>query len=230
MRGLPGSWDRGIETFRRLRGIRTRNFQVVVGMTLFAKNASLGRCDDRRHSGRDPGLQAHGAAPEYRPRVGALLRQRRAICAESATHPVAEAIEAHRTAIGNRLHPVRFLEDRYQALVGRYYETHKSPLPCTALSSSCFIDPYWKLYPCSIWDESLGNLRENGLRSLAGSGNRQRTQGLRERRSSTNNARTAGRRARRTRRFSAISRRPSLAGSGVSKVRLKPDTTETGSG
>ena len=41
LRGLPGSWDRGIETFRRLRGIRRPNFQAVVGMTLLAKNAHL---------------------------------------------------------------------------------------------------------------------------------------------------------------------------------------------
>src|SRR5262245_12741142 len=29
LRGLPGSWDRGMETFRRLRGIRRGNFQTV---------------------------------------------------------------------------------------------------------------------------------------------------------------------------------------------------------
>ena len=39
----------------------------------------------------------------------------------------------------------------------------KSPLPCTALSSSCFIDAYWNLFACSIWDEKVGNLRENGF-------------------------------------------------------------------
>ena len=44
MRGLPGSWDKGIETFRRLRGIKRSNFQTVVGMTLMAKNA--GRVDE----------------------------------------------------------------------------------------------------------------------------------------------------------------------------------------
>ena len=63
---------------------------------------------------------------------------------------------------------MKFLEDRYQALVGKYYETGKSPLPCTALSSSCFIDAYWNLYACSIWDAKVGNLRENAfdLRAL----------------------------------------------------------------
>ena len=50
-----------------------------------------------------------------------------------------------------------------QALVGKYYETGKSPLPCTALSSSCFIDAYWNLFACSIWDAQVGNLRENAF-------------------------------------------------------------------
>src|SRR5438309_1482599 len=40
MRGLPGSWDKGVETFRRLRAIKRSNFQTVVGMTLMAKNAT----------------------------------------------------------------------------------------------------------------------------------------------------------------------------------------------
>jgi MoaA/NifB/PqqE/SkfB family radical SAM enzyme len=159
MRGLPGSWDRGIETLRRLRAIRHRNFQVVAGMTLFAKNAASVDATIAAIKAVIPDFErtdlhlniGHESA-HYFSNAGYL--------SGSAAHPVAEAIEAHRTAIANRLHPVRFLEDRYQALVGRYYETHKSPLPCTALASSCFIDPYWQLYPCSIWDESLGSLRE----------------------------------------------------------------------
>ena len=81
---------------------------------------------------------------------------------------ILRAIEDHRKKNGSGLHPVKFLEDRYQALIGKYYETGKSPLPCTALSSSCFIDAYWNLYACSIWDAKVGNLRENAfdLRTL----------------------------------------------------------------
>jgi MoaA/NifB/PqqE/SkfB family radical SAM enzyme len=162
MRGLNGSWDRAVETLRRLRGIRKGNFQVVAGMTLFAKNASSVnatieaiRTEIPEFERTDLHLNVGHESAHYFGNAGYL--------ADSAPHPVAEAIEAHRNAVANRLHPVRFLEDRYQALVGRYYETHKSPLPCTALASSCFIDPYWNLYPCSIWDESLGSLREHDL-------------------------------------------------------------------
>ena len=122
MRGLPGSWDRGIETLRRLRAIRHRNFQVVAGMTLFAKNASSVDATIAAITAVIPDFErtdlhlniGHESA-HYFSNAGYL--------SGSAAHPVAEAIEAHRTAIANRLHPVRFLEDRYQALVGRYYET-----------------------------------------------------------------------------------------------------------
>ena len=73
---------------------------------------------------------------------------------------ILRAVENHRQQNGSALHPVKFLEDRYQSLISTYYETHKSPLPCTALSSSCFIDAYWNLFPCSIWSEQIGNLRD----------------------------------------------------------------------
>ena len=77
MRGLPGSFDKGLETFRRLRGIRASNFQTVIGMTLMAKNADARRRDARRDPPGHSGFPPVGAAPERRPRVGALLRQRR---------------------------------------------------------------------------------------------------------------------------------------------------------
>ena len=101
------------------------------------------------------------------------------------------------------LHPVRFLEDRYQALIGKYYETHKSPLPCTALSSSCFIDAYWNLFACSIWDEKVGNLRETGF-DLRAMWDSQRRKDLREEVVGASGARTAGRRAKPIPPFSEI--------------------------
>lgn len=167
MRGLPGSFDKGMETFRRLRGIRRSNFQTVIGMTLMAKNAR--RVDETLAAIRqvvpdfrrsELHLNVAHESGHYFDNAGTLADQSRA--------DVLRAIEQHRKQTGSALHPVSFLEDRYQALVGRYYETGKSPLPCTALSCSCFVDAYWNLYPCSIWGEQVGNLRDAGfdLRAL----------------------------------------------------------------
>src|SRR2546421_1720069 len=162
MRGLPGSWDRGIETFRRLRGIGRRNFQTVIGMTLMGKNAD--KVDETLAAIRqvipdfkrsELHLNVGHESGHYFDNLGYPVEQRHM--------EVLRAIGEHRRALGTSLHPVRFLVDRYQALVRKYYETEKSPLPCTALSSSCFIDAYWNLFSCSIWDEKVGNLSDNGF-------------------------------------------------------------------
>jgi MoaA/NifB/PqqE/SkfB family radical SAM enzyme len=162
MRGLPGSFDRAIETFRRLRGIRRSNFQAVVGMTLLTKNADsveatiesvrnvipdFNRTELHLNIGHESG--------HYFDNLG------RAVPVDQSR--VARAIADHRQRNGTGLHPVHFLENRYQALVPAYYRTGRSPLPCSALSTSCFIDAYWNLFPCSIWDEKVGNLRESAF-------------------------------------------------------------------
>jgi len=163
MRGLPGSWDRGIETFRRLRGIRRSNLQTVIGMTLLGQNADqvdatidairtvipdFERTELHLNIGHESG--------HYFDNVG-----RSAVSPDHAR--VIRAIDDHRTRNGKWLHPVHFLENRYQALVPTYYETGRSPLPCSALSTSCFVDAYWNLFACSIWDAKIGNLREAGF-------------------------------------------------------------------
>ena len=159
MRGLKGSWDRGVETFRRLRGIKRNNFQTVIGMTLMPKNAGL--VDETLAAIRtvipdfkrtELHLNVGHESEHYFANTGYA----------GAAHQVEilRAVDNHRRQTGSAVHPVKFLEDRYQGLIAKYYETHKSPLPCTALSSSCFIDAYWNLFPCSIWSEQIGNLRD----------------------------------------------------------------------
>ena len=162
LRGLAGSWDRAIETFRRLRAIRRSNFQTVAGMTLVPKNAHA--VDETIAAIRTviPGFTraemhlnlAHESA-HYFDNVGYQH--------EGHRDRVLQAVEGHRRMNVSGLNPVTFLEDRYQALIPAYLETGRSPLPCTALSSSCFVDAQWNLYACSMWGERVGNLRTEGF-------------------------------------------------------------------
>jgi hypothetical protein len=140
MRGLPGSWERGIETLRRLRTIRKRNFQVVVGMTLFAKNASFVDATIDAIRAVVPGFErtdlhlniGHESA-HYFGNSGYL--------AATLSNPNSDALATHPTAWQP---PSRGFADRYPALHSPM--NPQPPLPCTALASSCFIDPYWRLY------------------------------------------------------------------------------------
>lgn len=177
MRGLPSSWDRGLETFRRLREIKRPNFQVVAGMTLLPKNAT--RVNETVSAIRtvipdfrrtDLHLNIGHESDHYFGNGGYVQPTHHA--------EIVQAIEEHRRETSSFLHPVTFLENRYQGLVGKYYETHKSPLPCQAISSTCFIDAYWNLFPCSIWDAKIGNLREADF-DLGGLMASERAQGLR---------------------------------------------------
>jgi MoaA/NifB/PqqE/SkfB family radical SAM enzyme len=162
MRGLPGSFDRAIDTFKRLRGIKRSNFQTVVGMTLLTKNADFVDATIEAVRREIPDfkrtelhLNIGHESGHYFDNLG------QAVAVDHAR--VMRAIADHRLKNGNGLHPVHFLENRYQALVPNYYETGRSPLPCSALATSCFIDAYWNLFPCSIWDEKIGNLRDNSF-------------------------------------------------------------------
>ncbi len=58
------------------------------------------------------------------------------------------------------LGPVSILERRYMKLIEKYLESGISPLPCRALSSSCYIDPQGNVYPCTFFNKKLGNIRE----------------------------------------------------------------------
>jgi MoaA/NifB/PqqE/SkfB family radical SAM enzyme len=100
MRGLPGSFDRALETFRRLRGIRRSNFQTVIGMTLMAKNAD--RVDDTLAAIRqvipdfdrsELHLNIGHESGHYFDNLGYPVEQRH--------QAVLRAIDQHRRALGN---------------------------------------------------------------------------------------------------------------------------------
>jgi radical SAM protein with 4Fe4S-binding SPASM domain len=55
---------------------------------------------------------------------------------------------------------VNFLEWKYITLLKQYLETNQIPLSCKALNSSIFIDPIGNIYPCTIFNKKLANLRE----------------------------------------------------------------------
>jgi radical SAM protein with 4Fe4S-binding SPASM domain len=75
---------------------------------------------------------------------------------------LARAAEAYATLRGTPLHPVAFLERAYLKRVRRYLETGETPMRCHALRSSCFVDSWGNVFPCTIYDKKVGSLRESG--------------------------------------------------------------------
>lgn len=160
VRGVKGAFDRAIATFRELRKRRSGRFDVFLGTTLsnFNRGRLLETFESVRAEVPDVTLR------EFHVNVAQVSSHYYGNDGMERTGPQAltDMAEFVRRR-GHRFHPVAWLERRYQKLSDRFVATGKSPLPCKALASSVFVDARWNVYPCSMWDRRLGNLRENGF-------------------------------------------------------------------
>lgn len=161
IRGAGGVWVRAVETFRRLRLLRSRRFGVFLGLTLQPDNAdkfpqTYAAVNDRigglKHS--DFHINIIQQSAHYYNNDGIQPEDRRKLW-ESLTC----VRRLRKSAMGG---PVAFLERRYQRLAGTYLEENKAPLPCQALGSSFFMSPEGTVYPCSIYNRPAGNVADYG--------------------------------------------------------------------
>jgi MoaA/NifB/PqqE/SkfB family radical SAM enzyme len=76
---------------------------------------------------------------------------------------IAEAIAAtsSRSQTGASL-ALRGFERIYRAEASRYLATGHTRIPCSALLSTAYLSEKGELYPCTIWDRPLGNVRDSG--------------------------------------------------------------------
>jgi len=159
IRGVEGSWERAVETFARLKALeKKRGFRVFFGYTASSYNA--GAFSETIHAVRrlhphvtqtDFHVNLFHASPHY------YANER----SGGAASDIGDITEAKR---GLPADLMSLAEKTYASFTGDYIRTRKAPLPCKALKSSVFIDPYGRVYPCTIFDSPLGSLRETGYR------------------------------------------------------------------
>jgi MoaA/NifB/PqqE/SkfB family radical SAM enzyme len=92
---------------------------------------------------------------------------------------VAEALRfaASQTKNGGAL-ALRLLERAYRHEALRYLSTGETRVPCSALLATAYLSAKGEVYPCTIWDKPLGNVRDHGY-SLAPIINKARADGVR---------------------------------------------------
>jgi MoaA/NifB/PqqE/SkfB family radical SAM enzyme len=161
IRRRKNAFENVIATYRALRRLSAKNLNVFFGVTLSNFNqGDLFRIYDSVKE-RLPWITyrdfhvnlAQESAHYYQNQGLGLPREDEAL----------KDMEEFLRRKGPNLHPVGWLESRYQQLLRRFYRLGRSPLPCQALASSLFIDPHWVVYPCSMWDVPLGCLRDTGF-------------------------------------------------------------------
>ncbi len=160
VRGIEGGWRKQLETFQKLREIP--GVEAVLGMTLSAANvdhfpqafAAVKR-EIPWLGYEDFHVNIVHESPHYLGNDSLYLRR------NVAPSALAAAAEEYGRLRGKAMHPVAFLERAYLKRVRRYLESGQTPMRCHALRSSCFIDSWGNVYPCTIYDKKVGSLRES---------------------------------------------------------------------
>jgi radical SAM protein with 4Fe4S-binding SPASM domain len=159
IRGVPGGWRRQLETFRQLREID--GVEVVLGMTLSSENV---------HHFPDAFAAAKREIPDLEVRdfhvnivnEGHLLHNED-LGLRKKVDPgeLARAVESYAKLRGSGVGPVDYLERSYLKHVPRWLATGQTPMRCHALRSSCYVDSWGNVFPCTIYGRAIGNLRES---------------------------------------------------------------------
>lgn len=156
IRGVKGGWRRQIETYRLLSEIK--GVHTVFGMTLSADNvkhfsvaydAVKKECPWIRYE--DFHVNVFHESEHYFNNIGNQ---------KAGTNDVIATIKEYSRLRGFPLNPVSILEKIYLKKVPQFLRSDKTPIPCHALRSSCFIDPIGNVFPCSIYNRKVGNLRD----------------------------------------------------------------------
>jgi radical SAM protein with 4Fe4S-binding SPASM domain len=162
VRGIKGGFKRQIETFKALR--RIPGITAVFGMTLSAYN--LGKFVDTFEAcAREcPGL----TIDDLHLNVAQFSSHYYGNSGSNGMRPDPEAVrqELHeyRRRRGRSRSAAQLLENTYLSYLDDYLQTERTPMPCHALRSSCFIDPWGVVYPCITYSHPVGRLRDTGMR------------------------------------------------------------------
>lgn len=160
IRGIDG-FDMAIKTFSQLRNFAKeyKNFSTFIGYTISKENIGMLKHTYKSVKKQIPDL----SIKEFHINIyhESKIYYRNIGQGRYPNHVLKEITWLLKFKCG--LNPIDFLDRKYLNLLKKYITTHKSPLPCKALTSSIFIDPYGNVYPCTIFAKKLGNIKKERL-------------------------------------------------------------------
>jgi radical SAM protein with 4Fe4S-binding SPASM domain len=161
IRGIRGGYRRQVATFNALRKIH--GVRPVFGLTLSRHNA--GHVQEAFDACRAdcPGLTITDFHVNVAQRSAHYYGTDDANDYTPAIEDVRRELAWYARERGVPRTPSALVESRYLRLLETFVATGRTPMPCHALRSSCFIDPWGTVYPCITYAKPLGKLRETGM-------------------------------------------------------------------
>jgi MoaA/NifB/PqqE/SkfB family radical SAM enzyme len=160
IRGIKGGWKRQIETFKQLHGIP--GVKTVLGMTLSAYNADQIEIAFQAAKRECEWLTYEDFHVNIAHVSGHYYSNEDQDPYQGNQEKLITEIKKYIRHRGMPTNPVSFLEREYLKRVESYLRTGKTPVRCHSLKSSCFLDPFGKVYPCGMYSRVVGDIRESG--------------------------------------------------------------------
>ena len=161
IRKMEGHFNKALNLYKRLKNLemKEKNFKTYIGYTISPFNA--GKLKETilglRKMGIDPSeihLNLFWISHYYNLKTfkgDANKYYKKAL----------EDIKFYLSIRRVKLSPDKILDAIFIRLMKNYIKTKRTPLRCKALQSSIFLDSFGNVFPCSVWNLKLGNIRES---------------------------------------------------------------------
>jgi len=171
IRGVRGNWEKALLTFQKLKVFEKywKNFKVLFGYTISPFNVGLfdETVDEVRK--RLPFVTYDDfhvnlfqvSEVYYHSNWGMFEREEISDFRKKAAREIDNILRKK-----SKLGTIELIEGRYLLLAKKYLRKLKTPIECNVYNLSAFVDPYGNVYPCSVFNFKLGNLRENDYNLL----------------------------------------------------------------
>jgi Fe-coproporphyrin III synthase len=161
-------YDKALETYRLLRAVKVksgrRNFHVYFGYTISPFNAgmlkdALAQVQSQipRVRMKDFHVNVFQTSDLYLGNTKNKGMQRSAAFVRNASRDLDANIKARYLSVS----VIDRMEVIYMKGAKKYLATGRTPMQCKVHKASVFVDPFGNVYPCTIYDVMLGNLREH---------------------------------------------------------------------
>jgi len=163
IKGINGAFSRAILTFKNLKDISSKNkrFKTLFAYTISPLNVGKfeSTYEEIKREIEDISIydfhinifhySTHYYSNENLP-IKNIEKYKKALLKE-----VGRIVKMK----NNILNPINFVERQYLRFIPKFIKTQLTPLPCKSLRLSIFLDPIGNVYPCTIWNVKLGNVR-----------------------------------------------------------------------
>jgi len=165
IRGTKGAWDKAVETLQRLKRLEAehKNFRVFVGYTISPYNIGFFKKTFEELKKMLPQISALDFHINLFQSSDVFYGIQMPSMKKSYFTNICKEIDAVLQMQGRRFiafDPVGGLAQKHLQLAKHFLQTGKMPVDCNIFNLSCFLDPQGNVYPCTVFDRKLGNVRD----------------------------------------------------------------------